>query len=170
MTSSSRSFTNSLLFLSSFAPLFFALACRFEGAALRITCVAFALTGTLALLGILFLWLDRTPITVVIASADDRGPDVSGYITAYLLPLLVVPQPTIGDLVAYILILGVIGLIYVRSNMVQMNPLLYVIGLRLHAVTTQDGFSGYLIGAEAPRIGDTVRVARRNNILLAIRS
>jgi hypothetical protein len=170
MPSSSRSFTNTLLFLSSFAPLFFALACRFEGTALRTTCVVLALIGTLALLGILFLWLDRTPMTVVIASADDRGPDVSGYVTAYLLPLLVVPQPTIDDLIAYILILGVIGLIYVRSNMMQMNPLLYVIGLRLHAVTTHDGFRGYLIGAETPRIGDTLRVARRNNILLTLRS
>jgi hypothetical protein len=166
----SRSFVNALLFLSSFAPLFLALAFRFEGAALRVSCIALALIGALALLGGVSFWLDRTPMTVVIARADDRGPDVGGYITAYLLPLLVVPQPTIGDLAAYVLILGVIGLIYVRSQMIQMNPLLYVIGLRLHAITTEDGFRGYLISNEAPRPGHVLSVARRENILLALRS
>jgi hypothetical protein len=107
-------------------------------------------------------------MTIVVASSDDRGPDVGGYITAYLLPLLVVPQPTPGDLLAYMVILLVLGIIYVRSRMIQMNPLLYVLGLRLHAITTKDGFDGYLISKEIPRVGDELHVTRRDNILLAV--
>jgi hypothetical protein len=108
-------------------------------------------------------------MTVVVASADDRGPDVGGYITAYLMPLLAVPDPTVGDLVAYVTILFVIGLVYVRSRMIQMNPLLYLLGLRLSAITTVGGFHGYIISPNIPEVGDELRVARRENILLLLR-
>lgn len=165
---SSRGLSNSLLFLSSFAPLFLALAFRFDGPALRFTCAGLCFLGLLALLAALNLWFDRTPMTVVVESADDRGPDVGGYITAYLMPLLAVPEPTAGDLVAYVIILLVIGLIYVRSRMIQMNPLLYLFGLRLTAITTVDGFHGYIISTHIPKVGDEVKVARRENILLSL--
>lgn len=168
MRFSGRSLTNSLLFLSSFSPLFLALAFRFDGTALRFTCAGVCLLGVLALLAVLNLWLDRTPMTVVVASADDRGPDVSGYITAYLMPLLAVPEPTAGDLLAYVTILLVIGLVYVRSRMIQMNPLLYLLGLRLSAITTIDGFRGYIISPNIPEVGDEIRVARREDILLSL--
>jgi hypothetical protein len=164
----SRGFSNSLLFLSSFSPLFLALSLRFDGAPLRIACGALAFIGALSLLAGLYLWLDRTPMTIVVESSDDRGPDVGGYITAYLMPLLVVPQPRSGDLLAYAVILLILGIIYVRSRMIQMNPLLYVLGLRLHAITTKGGFDGYLISKEIPRVGDEIRVTRRDNILLAV--
>lgn len=168
MRFSSRGLTNSLLFLSSFAPLFLALAFRFNGTVLRSVCTGLSFIGVLALLAVLNLWLDRTPMTVVVASADDRGADVGGYITAYLLPLITVPEPTAGDLVAYLIILLIIGSIYVRSRMIQMNPLLYLWGLRLSAITTVDGFQGYVISSAIPRVGDSIKVARRDNILLAL--
>jgi hypothetical protein len=117
---------------------------------------------------ILGYWRRRSAVTVVIASFDDRGADVGGYVSAYLLPLLVVPEPTAGDLAAYVLILFVIGLVYVRSKMIQLNPLLYLVGQRLYAVTTVDGFRGYLIQGQEPTLGTEVRVARRDNILLAV--
>ena len=164
----SRGFTDSLLFLSSFAPLFLALALRFDDTTLRIVCGVLCFLGALALLAILNLWVDRTPMTIVVASADDRGPDVGGYIAAYLMPLVAVPKPTAADLAAYVMILLVIGLVYVRSRMIQMNPLLYLLGLRLYTITTLDGFRGYLISSDAPVAGDEIKVARRDNILLAV--
>lgn len=49
---SGRGLTNSLLFLSSFAPQFLALAFRFHGTALRFTCAGVCLLGVLALLAV----------------------------------------------------------------------------------------------------------------------
>lgn len=163
-----RAYNDSLLFLSSFTPLFLALSFRFTGTPLRICCLVLSAVGAGALAMILGYWRRRSAVTVVIASFDDRGADVGGYVSAYLLPLLVVPEPTAGDLAAYVLILFVIGLVYVRSKMIQLNPLLYLVGQRLYAVTTVDGFRGYLIQGQEPTLGTEVRVARRDNILLAV--
>lgn len=164
-----KAFNDSLLFLSSFAPLFLALSLRFTNAPLRASCLALSLIGAGALAAILVYWRRRSRVTVVIATLDDRGVDVGGYISAYLLPLLVAPEPTLGDLAAYALILLVIGIVYVRSRMIQLNPLLYIVGQRLYSVTTVDGFRGYLIQSRTPSLGRELCVARRENILLGLR-
>lgn len=163
-----RAYVDSLLFLSSFAPLFLALAFRFDAMPLRATCLGLSVIGAAWLWGVLAFWKRRSPITAVIASCDDRGPDVGGYLAAYLLPLLVIPEPTAGDIAAYVLILSIIGVVYVRSRMIQLNPLLYVTGYRIWTVTTIEGFTGYLIAKNSPRPGDEISVVRREHVLLAL--
>ncbi len=163
-----RAYVDSILFLSSFAPLFLALAFRFDAAPLRATCLGLSVIGAGWLWSVFAFWKRRSPITAVIASCDDRGPDVGGYISAYLLPLLVIPEPTAGDIAAYVLILFVIGVVYVRSRMIQLNPLLYLAGYRIWTVTTMNGFTGYLITKTSPRPGDEISVVRREHVLLAL--
>lgn len=164
----SRAFNNALLFLSSFAPLFLALALRFQTHWLRFACLALFLIGSSWIWAALAFWKGRSPLTVIVASCDDRGPDVGGYVAAYLLPLLVVPEPSAGDLGAYLVILLTIGVVYVRSRMMQLNPMLYVMGYRVYSITTENDFTGYLIERNAPRAGDRLHVVRRDNLLLGL--
>jgi hypothetical protein len=76
---------------------------------------------------------------------SDAGSDVAGYLATYLLPFLTVAEPDTRDVIAYILFLLVTGLIYVRSEMTQINPTLYLLGRRVVRVTTTGGWSGYVI-------------------------
>jgi|GEM_PF-3373303 len=168
MRFSSRTFNNILLFLSSFAPLFLALAMRFTETPLRLVSLGLAVTGIGVLWGVLAYWAGRSEITIVAASVDDRGADVGGYVAAYLMPLLVVSEPSGWDIGAYALILFVIGTVYVRSRMIQFNPVLYLMGYRLYSITTQDGFQGYLIHRATPGVGEEIRVVRRENVLLGV--
>lgn len=157
------------LFLSSYALLFAMLAVRFTELRLRLAC------GALALGGALTLWLAMraarkiSPAPHQIVAVADQGPGVAGYLVAYLLPLLTVPEPRSEDLVAYGLFLLVVGVIYVRSEMVQINPLLYVFGYRVSSVRTQDGWVGFLVSRHPPAVGDR-RLASRLQNTLAVES
>lgn len=87
----------------------------------------------------------------------DHGSQVAGYLVTYLLPFLVITDPRGADLIAYALFLGVVGLIFVRSDMAEINPTLYLLRRRVVQVTTEEGFSGFAVVRGTPEIGDTLR-------------
>lgn len=68
-------------------------------------------------------------------------------------------SPSARDLAAYALFLAVMACVYVQSNMVAINPLLYLARRRVHTVTTGDGVQAYLISRTTPRSGDIVLAA-----------
>lgn len=157
-----------MLFLSSFSPLFLALVFRLQSLSVRLTCDFLFALGAGSFILLLNVQRHRSPTTMKLATIDDRGPDVAGYVATYLLPLLVVPEPTPGDIAAYLLVLGVVGLVYVRSNMVQINPLLYAAGKKVFWVTSVDGFHGFLISSRTPKAGMELRVVRRDRMLFEL--
>lgn len=151
------------LFLGSYALLFVLLAIRFETHWLSILCGIIAAIVSLDMAWIVFVVSRRTgrdPIRI--QSVQDAGPEVAGYVATYLLPFLTVAQPTIRDLLAYGIFLVVTGLVYVRSEMIQINPTLYILGRRVARITTDQGWSGHLVvpGHIAP--GDAIQVASLN--------
>ena len=136
----------SRLFLGSYVLLFTLLAVRFEVAWLEVSCAILALIGLGDMLWIVFgitRKIGHEPVTP--AAVSDSGSDVAGYLATYLLPFLTVAQPGTRDVIAYLLFLLVTGLIYVRSEMTQINPTLYLLGRRVARVTTTGGWSGYII-------------------------
>jgi hypothetical protein len=157
---------NGRLFLSSYSPLFCLLGLRFENRNLAIACFLIAILSAGDLYLNLFLSRRIAPGSYVVTNVEDRGAEVAGYLATYLLPFLTVPQPTVRELAAYGLFILVAGLIYVRSQMVQVNPLLYVFGLRLSSIQTEGGLSSYLISRSTPKVGSTLRAVRLRNYLL----
>src|SRR6202035_226854 len=108
--------TISLLFLSSYALMFLALAFRFScPPALRYICFALALCGLGAALWILRGQRRLTSEPVQLVNVEDRGAEVGGYLATYLLPLIVISVPTMHDLVAYTIVFIAMGVVYVRS-------------------------------------------------------
>lgn len=161
---------DSLLFLSSFAPLFVLLAIRFSGLHLKAICAILAIIGTSGLLWVLKAAQRKTAEKITPIEIDDKGSDVSGYLATYLLPFLVLPDPSVSDEVAYAVFLIVAGVIYVRSRMLQINPTLYLLSYRVFAIARSDeGFRGYVIGRGEIGPGVPLRAARlRDNLLLRI--
>ncbi len=162
--------TDGLLFLSSFALLFIALAMRFESPAwLRLACIGLAVAGLASGGFILSMQHLLSREYVTIESIDDRGSDVGGYLATYLLPLVVISSPSRWDIAAYVLVMFVIGVVYVRSRLVGVNPTLYLVGYRLFFVRTTEGFAGYLLSREEPAAGKRLRVVRRDNVLIEVK-
>lgn len=153
------------LLISSYAPLFAILAVRFRDHGLEVACGLVAILGVANLL--LLLWEVRKiqPDPHRIETVADRGAEVAGYLATYLLPFVTVTEPSAQDLIGYALFLVVVGIVYVQSDMVQINPLLYLFRYRVSAVTTGDGWSGVLISRGQPRPGTAVLASRLQNTL-----
>jgi len=98
-------------------------------------------------------------------SVRDLSSEVGAYVATYLLPLMTVPDPEPRDLIAYALVLTVIGIVFVNSDLVGVNPLLSLWGYRVFQVS---GVRKLATGGEADTIvisrqrivaGSTVKVA-----------
>jgi hypothetical protein len=156
-----------LLFFSSYAPLFALLAIRFEQTWLWVACVVLAALGVGSLWLLLHLDARSSPGPHQLASARDAGPEAAAYLASYLLPFLTVSVPTIRDVIAYIGFLVVAASIHLRSSVVQVNPLLYLLGYRVLAVTDEKGLRAYMVTRRAVASGSTVLATRlRDEVLI----
>ena len=156
-----------LLFFSSYAPLFGLLAIRFEERWLWISCAALAGLGVASLWLLLHLDARSSPGPHVLASTRDAGPEAASYLASYLLPFLTVSMPTVRDVVAYVGFLVVAASIYLRSSVVQVNPMLYLLGYRVLSVTDDQGLRAYMVTRRAVASGSTVLATRfRDEVLV----
>jgi len=154
------------LFLGSYVLLFVLLAIRFQTRWLMISCIVIAAIGLLDMLWIVFGVTRKTEAEPIrIADVTDAGSDVAGYLATYLLPFLTVAEPTTRDVIAYMIFLLVTGLVYVRSEMTQINPTLYILGKRVVAITTDKGWSGHLVATSPPHVGDVVQAVSLNALV-----
>lgn len=136
----------SRLFVGSYALLFVLLAIRFTTPWLEITCGALAVIGFADMAWIVFVVSRRSAADPVrVETSRDAGAEIAGYLATYLLPFLTVAEPSWRDLTAYAIFLVVTGLIYVQSEMTQVNPTLYLMGRRVVHVTTDGGWQGFLV-------------------------
>lgn len=137
------------LFLSSYSPLFALLAVRFDAGPLRWSCVLISATGTVALAFVLWRLRRLQPVPFLYTHVHDVGSEASAYLATYLLPFLTVAQPSGRDVVAYGGYLAVAGVIYVRSSLIQVNPLLYLLGYRVYGVrVATDDLTRYVLSRQ----------------------
>jgi hypothetical protein len=121
--------------------------------------------GSLALL--LRLDARSSPGPHVLASVRDAGAEAASYLATYLLPFLTVAAPTARDVVAYAGFLLVAAAIYLRSAVVQVNPLLYLLGYRVLSVTDDHGLHAYIITRQLIPAGGRVLATRfRDDVLV----
>jgi hypothetical protein len=129
-------FARFLLFLSSFSPLFlvFGLLDSFHSSAARITC--YAIAGVSAICLGVFLWAaSRISLqSIEAATARPRDSDTIGYVVTYLIPFLTLGTSDWASRAALILFIAVVAVLYVRSNIFYVNPLLSLVGYRLFEV------------------------------------
>lgn len=63
-----------------------------------------------------------------------RDSDLAGYLVGYLLPFLSMAASTWRDVLALALFFIVIGVVYVNSRMIYVNPVLAIMGYHLYEV------------------------------------
>jgi hypothetical protein len=121
------------LFLSSYVPLFAIGAIRTQSRGLRLALVVLAVAGLLSLLGLIRVSRRLATRHVTPTHVRTLGSEVAGYVASYILPFLMAGEPDPGDLVTYLLALGTISIVYVQSDLIGINPLLYLLGYRVYA-------------------------------------
>ena len=133
-----------VLFLSSYSPLFALLALRTYHKStpmFDLSCAALIA----ALIGIAMFLLAAAlgnRETHRVLSAESRDGDIAGYVTAYLLPFLGIFGASWRDVLALALFIALIGVIYVQSRMIYINPVLILLGYHLYSVQTTTAPAG----------------------------
>lgn len=166
MTDGAGWLTKPLLFLSSYAPLFVMLAIRFDDSTLRIWCALIAVAGAIALPVVMSLQRKGFPGEHTIVSVQTGGTGASSYLAGYLLPFLTVSRPTTIDLVAYGVFLLVALLVHLRTEIIQVNPTLFIFGWRIYGFTDSKGLQGHIISKKRVVAGDTVKAHRMTDDVL----
>lgn len=124
------------LFFSSYTPLFVLLGLRSIHRSDAILAASSALTIMGAGGTLLFLWsAHRKQIgDYRLLKVENRDPDVAAYAATYLLPFLAVFSGKWQDVLSLAGFIALLGVIYVRSRLIYVNPLLSLLGFRLWRV------------------------------------
>jgi hypothetical protein len=124
------------LFLSSYMPLFALLALRSFGHSnpLALACTVFVALGAIGTVVFLRTARSKTPGDFELLDVENRDSDVSAYAATYLLPFLVIFGGPWQDIVSLIGFVAFLGVVYVRSRLIYVNPTLALFGFRLWRV------------------------------------
>lgn len=159
------------LFLSSYSPAFLILAVRslHHSTALFATSLGVAIVSAAAFLLFVRLAREGGPFRARVEDVEPRDGDLAAYVATYLLPFVVVFGVTIQDVIALALFLFFIGVLWINSRMIYLNPLLALAGYHVYVVRLRPiGAAGaealpqsfLLSHARDLRAGDEVRPDR----------
>lgn len=129
------------LFLSSYSPLLVILAMR----AWNTNRTLAAFFGTLALVSLVFLSLFLrkaraiSPELVKVEGVSSMASETLSYVVTYLFPFLGVDYSDTLGLLSLAILFMVLAVIYVRANLIHVNPLLLMVGVQVFRIRTGSG-------------------------------
>jgi hypothetical protein len=135
------------LFLSSYAPLFgvFSLLDSFGPGIPTVVCIVLTVIGMLLPFVVLTGTRSLVGQDLPVKDTQIRDGDVLAYIATYLVPFAAITATTGRERGALGLFVFLIAVIYIRSELFYINPLLALAGFRLFQVGTTDGASVVLL-------------------------
>jgi hypothetical protein len=149
------------LFLSSYSPAMLILAVRsfHHSTALFWVSLTVALLSAGAFLLLIFVVRKGGPFRATVDDVESHDAELAAYVATYLLPFIVVFGASLQDAIALALFLFFIGLLWVNSNMIYLNPLLALIGYHVYVARITPIGSG--AGGAIPR---TFLLSRENDL------
>jgi hypothetical protein len=140
------------LFLGSYSPLFVLLAILhwnnnllgslkygwFEVPYLSGLFIALAIIGIMIVLSFLKISKSISPVTIKPIILDRNMQDTLAYLITYLIPFVGFTFDDYNALAANIFIFGMIGFLYIQSNMIYLNPVLSILGYKVLKLIVKD--------------------------------
>lgn len=128
-----HSYVKFLLFLSSYIPLFVVLILLHYNNEAFVIGLAGIIVLTLFFLGLLFKLSERIGSYHFKISDFENTNEMSlEYIITYIFPLLFLDFTNLGVVAALFVIFLTIGYIYIRSDLIYMNPVLNLFGYNIY--------------------------------------
>ena len=157
-------FSQFALFLSSYTPLFFvfALLGTFGDGWAIVVNILVAVAGVIILSSVFYYAkLKLKDQKLEVATTQVRDGDVLAYVATYIVPFAAMNATNARDRWAIVLFVALIALLYVRSQLFYVNPLLALAGYRLFQVATEHDVSVVLISRQHFIRSHTTISARR---------
>jgi hypothetical protein len=134
------------LFVSSYAPLFALLAYKNRRCSSTwITLGAIAIGSLLALAVVMLSKLNEHGPSLTVKHSRPKDGDVLAYTATYLVPFLGVDLTKAEGIIVLTGFLLVLGIVYVNSDMLFVNPMLNLAGYHSFWVVDEDGHEYSLI-------------------------
>jgi hypothetical protein len=100
-----------------------------------------------------------TAIQAKITERHEKEGDVMGYVASYLVPFVTLPLNGWQQIFTLSIFILVLGIIYVKSSMIRINPMLSILGFSLYDVTFENDSDSYsLFARRRIKRGETVRI------------
>ncbi len=81
----------------------------------------------------------------VVQSIQPKEADVLNYIAAYIIPFVTFPFDNWANAIAVAILLGTLGMVYVNSNLIAVNPMLSLMRFKLYEVTFAGDEEAHLV-------------------------
>ncbi len=82
-----------------------------------------------------------------------------GYVASYVVPFVTLPLNGWQQISTLLIFISVLGVIYVKSSMIRINPMLSLVGYSLYDITFENDPDSYSLFTRRPiKRGDTVRI------------
>lgn len=151
----------SALFLSSYVPLFAILFIENLGVH-NYFAGAFAVLAVLGLAGIkLIVHVSRRDATSIpdrVVYCQERGDELMGYVSAYLIPFLAIDLSDWRHVLALGAFILLLGYLYVTTSLIYINPLLRILGYHVYEVEFERCGRQRMISKRALAINDSIEV------------
>lgn len=160
--------TRLLLFLSSYFPLsliFFVILIQEH----RYVAIGILTVGAVGLLWML-LYLRKaqslSAIRLKITGFHRSDAEAMAYIVTYIIPFLVIPLHGWKEGIALSIFFVVLGILYVNSNMIHINPMLNLFGYHLYEITIEDSAVRSLLARRSIRHRESILVVKLGDEIL----
>jgi len=162
----------SILFFSSYAPLcvIFAIKDNFCNTLFCIFLLICALLSVIFLIVFLYSIKSMNTNIITVESASSKDGEILSYVVTYLLPFLGVDLSKPEDIKSMLALFFVLYIIYTRSQMIQVNPMLSILQYSIFEVTDTQGITRSIISKKKFfRKGDSITFASpANNVCLEV--
>lgn len=113
--------------------------------------------GSVVFTGLFFTWMRRTdpPRTKKLQEFSKHDSEVMSYIASYLIPFVTFSLDGVKQVFTLLIFIGVLAVIYVRSNMIYINPILSIAGYHLYEIKIE--------GSEQPHYYIARKLLERNH-------
>lgn len=155
-------FVRCMLFVSSYFPLTLIFWILFitQQPLYAWIILGIGLIGLIAMLIYFFKILPKmSPIQEKVTGRQIRDGDVMGYIASYIIPLVTFPLNGWQQMAVLLVFIVVLGIVYINSDMIRINPILNLMGYHLYEITVENGSESYfLITRRRVKLGELVRI------------
>jgi hypothetical protein len=107
------------------------------------------------------------PRQVRVAAIKDQGANAAAYLATYLFPFVLLDDPSWQEWGAYGVYMVILAIVTMRSNLILVNPTLYVFGYRVLTIEHTLFMAGastpaetLLVSRTVPRANELIHVAR----------
>ena len=141
-------FARVLLFISSYCPLFviFGFLYLRRSGWFSFSCFAVAVLGLLGLIGFLqYVQREDNPESLTLKSATPRDEQSMSYIISYIIPFLAITTSSWEQQAALAVFFLMIAVLYVKTNMIHINPAMYFLRYRIYEIELTSGKTHTLV-------------------------